>query len=254
MFKKAFSHVDMFTGLVKDFTGIHLEIDEVEHDKVFDKPVAKVNTKFDLFAEDKKNRVIVEAQHANYADNFDRFYYYHHVTMVETVASSRDYRFPMTIITLVFFTNKISPSPNSGIFVFDTASKDLITGEAIEDLIGKKHQLFFIFTKEYGHPGTPEPCREWMNAIHDTLRERADEDDYDNPLIKQLFQIISKDKTTPEERAKMKEEYSQELVERSAFNKGIEEGARRLRASGKFTDEEIATAMNLSVEEVQALK
>ncbi|MEN8215165.1 MAG: hypothetical protein ABFS56_02055 [Pseudomonadota bacterium] len=35
IFKKAFSQPDIFTALVKDFTGIELEIDEVENDKSF---------------------------------------------------------------------------------------------------------------------------------------------------------------------------------------------------------------------------
>lgn len=54
IFKKAFSHPHLFTGLVKDFLNIELEIDEVENDKVFIPPVGSVETKFDLFAEDKK--------------------------------------------------------------------------------------------------------------------------------------------------------------------------------------------------------
>jgi len=63
--------------LVKDFTGVQLEIEAVENDKVFFPAVGDVEIKFDLFAEDKKNRVIVEAQHASRSDNFDRFLYYH---------------------------------------------------------------------------------------------------------------------------------------------------------------------------------
>jgi hypothetical protein len=96
-----------------------------------------------------------------------------------------------------------------------------------------------------------------MAAIHDTLDEQADEDDYDNPLIKRLFQVISKDKTTHEERAKMKEEYSQKLVDTDAFKKGKEEGVREtgrnLKALGTITDEQIASATGLTLEEVQAL-
>jgi hypothetical protein len=51
IFKKAFSHINIFTALVKDFLGIELEIDEVENDKAFVPPVGNVATKFDLFAE-----------------------------------------------------------------------------------------------------------------------------------------------------------------------------------------------------------
>jgi len=262
MFKKAFRHVELFTGLVKDFTGIQLEIDEVQHDKVFDKPIGRVKTKFDLFAEDKKNRIIVEAQHANYSDNFSRFLYYHYSAIVELIASSKNYEFPMTVITLVFFTNKNSPSPDSGIFVFDTAAaKDFITGKVINNVVDCQHKVFYVFTKDYAHQNTPDACRNWMEAITDTLDESADDDYYDNPLVKQLFQIISKDQTTSEERAKMKDEFNQKLVEMNAFEKGEKigrtaekrENARNFKALGKLTAEEIANVTGLTLEEVQAL-
>jgi len=76
IFKKAFGEPEIFTALVNDFLDIKLEIDKVETDKVFIPPVGSVATKFDLFAEDKKNRVIVEVQHVHYPDSYDRFVYY----------------------------------------------------------------------------------------------------------------------------------------------------------------------------------
>ncbi|OAD22477.1 hypothetical protein THIOM_001717, partial [Candidatus Thiomargarita nelsonii] len=49
IFKKAFSNVELFKALVKDFLGIeNLKIDKVENDKAFFPPVGKVNLKFDL--------------------------------------------------------------------------------------------------------------------------------------------------------------------------------------------------------------
>jgi len=35
IFKKAFSYPNLFSALVKDFLGIQLKINKVEHDKVF---------------------------------------------------------------------------------------------------------------------------------------------------------------------------------------------------------------------------
>ena len=58
IFKKAFSHTDIFTALVKDFLDIQLEIDEVKNDKVFVPSVGNVAIRFDLFAEDKKIRLL----------------------------------------------------------------------------------------------------------------------------------------------------------------------------------------------------
>jgi len=248
-FKKGFRDVDIFTGLVKDFTGIHLEIDEVENDKVFDPPIGRVKARFDLFAQDKKNRIIVEAQHGYSTDDFDRFFYYHAIAMAEIIHSSEDYRFPKLIITLVFFTEKTTPKADKNILVQDLEIRDQ-DGEIIEKARRLKHQIIFVFTKDpLCDLNAPEPCRQWIEAINDTLDKQVDENDYDNPLIKQLFQAISKDKTTPEEYAQMKEEFNQ----RTAVKDALLKTARNLKANGKLMNEEIAEMTDLTLAEVQVL-
>jgi hypothetical protein len=74
IFKKAFCDVEIFKAFVKDIIGIDLEITHVETEKSFQPPVGKVATKFDLFAEDKKNRIIVDIQHVRDDDHYDRFF------------------------------------------------------------------------------------------------------------------------------------------------------------------------------------
>ncbi|RKZ74791.1 MAG: hypothetical protein DRR19_29820 [Candidatus Parabeggiatoa sp. nov. 1] len=254
IFKKAFCHVDLFTGLVKDFTDIHLEIDEVEHEKVFEPPIGHVRARFDLFAEDKKNRVIVEAQHASNTDDFDRFFYYHIIAMAETIRRLKNYCFPKVVITLVFFTEKKTPKPDRNILIQDSEIRDL-AGNVVEKVHGFKHRLIFIFT---GDPlsdwNVPKPCFEWIEAINDTLDEEADENEYDNPLIKQLFQIISKDKTTPEEYAHMKEEYNQRQILVNGQKKIRLEAAREcLLLSDKLTEQEMAKITGLTVDDIRAL-
>jgi predicted transposase/invertase (TIGR01784 family) len=261
IFKKAFTRPDLFTALVKDFLGIQLEIDKVEHDKVFIPPVGNVATKFDLFAEDQKNRVIVEVQHAHYSDTYERFVYYQCSAMVETIISSKNYSFPVTVFTLVFFTEKNSPSPDSGLVVHDFEAKDFVTGRLLEKVYQRKHKLIFVFTNDFAHADTPEECREWMLAIFDSLNEKVDEDDYTNPAIQALFDVIEKDKITPEERARMKEEDNQAEVETRKFQEGKHEGVREekentvrnLKANGKLTEEEIASITGLTLKVVKAL-
>jgi len=260
IFKKAFSHPNLFTALVKDFIGIDLEIDEVENDKAFVPPVGNVATKFDLFAEDKKNRVIVEVQHAHYDDTFERFVYYQCSSMVETIVSSDNYRFPVTVITIVFFTQKKTPSPDSGIIVHDFEPRDFITGKLLNTVYKSKHKLIFVFTNKAAHIKTPEPYREWMQAIHDSLSGEVDEDKYTNSSIQELFQVIEKDKITPEERARMKDEYNEEKAKKDAREEGRQEGeekmkeaARHFKALDILTDEQIANATGLNLEMVKTL-
>jgi predicted transposase/invertase (TIGR01784 family) len=264
IFKKAFSHPALFTAISKDFLGIQLEIDKVEHDKAFVPPVGSVATKFDLFAEDKKNRVIVEVQHAHYSDSYERFLYYQCSAMVETIVSSSNYRFPMTVMTIVFFTGKKTPSPDSGILVHDFEPRDFVTGQLLDKVYRRKHRLIFVFTQDSAHANTPEPCREWMQAIDDSLDEKVDENEYSNPSIQELFKVIEKEKITPEERARMKDEYNQEEAEKQSFKKGEEKGlkegeeriketARNLKALGTLTMEQIASATGLTLEVVKGL-
>ena len=266
IFKKAFSDKDVFTALVKDFLNIKLEINKVESEKAFIPPVGSVDTRFDLFAEDEKNRVIVEVQHRHYPDAYDRFLYYQCSAMVETVRSSKDYSFPVTVITLVFLTGKKTPSPDNNILVHDFELRDL-KGEVVENLYGHKHLLFFIFTNSVGK-NTPKKSSEWIRAIDDSLDEEVDEKDYKNPNIQRLFDLIEQDKITPEERARMKDEYSQAQLKKEGFDEGygegkedgIEEGiekgkietARNFKALG-ISEEQIASATGLSLDEVKAL-
>jgi predicted transposase/invertase (TIGR01784 family) len=277
IFKKAFGQPEMFAALVGDLLDIQLEIDEVENDKVFIPSVGKVATRFDLFAEDKKNRLVVEVQHAHYSDTYERFVYYQCGAMVETIASSRNYSFPVTVITLVFFTGKKVPnSDGSGILVHDFEPRDLATGEVVESVYINKHRLIFVFTNSVKKQKTPANYLEWMQAIQDSLDERVNEESYTNPHIRRLFELIEKDQITPEEYARMKDEYNQEELEKEAFEEGEEKGrkegrqegweaglkegserlketARHFKALGTLTEEQIASATGLTLEQVKML-
>ena len=262
VFKKGFSDVAIFTQMVKDFTGVNIKITEVENEKAFLESIANIATKFDLFAEDKENRIIVEAQHANYSDNFDRFYYYHQIATVETIKSSKNYRFPQTIYTLVFFTDRNSPAEGKNILVLNPQMQYIADEEVIKGVFSRQHRLFFIFTKSPdSDTRISQECREWIKAIHETLTGSVNKTDYNNQEIKRLFEIIAADKTTPEDRVRMKEEYNQEEVKREAKDEGFQEGkdegiketARNFKALGTLTDEQIAQATGLTVETVKAL-
>jgi len=258
VFKKGFSDVAIFTQMVKDFTGVNIKITEVENEKAFIEPIANIATKFDLFAQDKENRIIVEAQHANYNDNFDRFYYYHQIATVETIVSSKNDRFPQTVYTLIFFTDRNSPAEGKNILVHDAQMQYIADGEVINGIFSRQHRLFFIFTKSPdSDTKISDECREWIKAIHETLTGSVYKTDYKIKEIKRLFEIIATNKTTPEDRARMKDEYNQEVASREAAEKGFQEGlkqtARNLKALGTLTDEQIANATGLSLEIVKAL-
>jgi hypothetical protein len=260
-FKKGFRQVDIFTGLVEDFTGIHLTINEVENDKVFEPPASRIKSRFDLFAEYEKHRIIVEGQQACDTDDFDRFFYYQTIAMAETIYSSTDYLFPKTVLTLVFFTDRKTPRPHRNILVQDLEIRTL-DGEVVESIHELKHQIMYVFTKDpLSDWDVSKQCFEWIEAINDTLDGIVSEDEYENPLIKRLFQVISTKNTTEKERAKMIDERSkQEIADRAykagqkeAWKKAQKKTAQALKKLGKLTDEEIVATVGLSVKEVKML-
>jgi hypothetical protein len=92
-----------------------------------------------------------------------------------------------------------------------------------------------------------------MLAIHDSLDGQVDETEYTNSSIGELFDVIEKDKITPEERACMKDEYNEENAKKQAIREEKEKMARNFKAFGTLTDEQIASATGLSLEIVKGL-
>jgi len=72
IFKHVFSQPDVFNQFAKDILGIELNVSKVHTEYEYPEPVGFVRSKYDLFAEDVEQRVIVEIQHVK-EDFFDRF-------------------------------------------------------------------------------------------------------------------------------------------------------------------------------------
>ena len=105
IFKKAFCNVEVFKGFVRDFLGIELKIDKVQTEKKFDPPIGNVDSRFDLYAEDIENRVIVDIQHRRYEDYYERFLHYHCAAILEQVDTSKNYKPALTVFTIVVSTS-----------------------------------------------------------------------------------------------------------------------------------------------------
>ncbi len=256
-FQEGFSSVDVFKRMVKAFTGVNLQIKEVETEKEFHKPVGNVKVKFDLFAEDEKNRTIVEAQHANYSQNFERFYYYHLIAITETIKSSQDYHFPKTVYTLVFFTNRLSPVPGCNILVHDTEVKKLDDNEIVDDkFFPLKHRLFYIFTKDpEADTRMPAERKEWVQAIHETLKGWVYLHQFQTPEIKTLFERLKTEDTSPELHTKMMDErLEKDRVREEKHLAHIETARRVLRRATMLSDSDISEISQLSILDVQNLR
>jgi predicted transposase/invertase (TIGR01784 family) len=217
VFKKAFCDPGIFTGFIRDALGIKIEIDHVETKKTFDPSIGKIRPRFDLFAEDVKNRVIVDIQHVRFPDHYHRFLHYHCVALLEQIANSQDYHPQLKVFTIVILTSGDRHQIDISMIDFDP--KDL-SGKPLGEI---PHKVMYLCPK-YVNDKTPEPIRQWLLAIEDSLDDEVEETKYQIPEIQKAFAYIEKDKVSPDELATMKDEYSYELLKREEYDKGRQEG------------------------------
>ncbi len=225
IFKKAFCDPEIFTAFVRDMLGVTIEIDEVETEKEFDPPIGRVRSRFDLFARDDKNRVIVDIQHRRYPDHYHRFLHYHCAALLEQVAGAEDYRPPMTVFTIVVLTSGDRHQQDVSVIDFDPKN---LKGKALGEI---HHKVMYLCPK-YADKDTPEPCREWLRAIDDTLDGEIEETGYHLPEIRKIFEHIEKDGVSPTERAKMFDEHGEDLLGEEKFTEGKAEGMAEGKAEG----------------------
>jgi hypothetical protein len=245
IFKKAFSHKEVFVAFVQDCLGITLEIDQVETEKRFDIELGHIRPRFDLFAEDKKNRIIVDIQHARYPDNYDRFLHYHCAALLEQAAKASDYRPRLQVFTIVVLTSGDKYQTDVAVTDFDPRKPD---GTPLGVF---RHKLLFLCPK-YVSEQTPEPLREWLLAINDSLDGEVAAEQYQLPAIQSVFDYIEQDLISPDERARMKDEYSQDLLLQEKYEEGRTATVRSMLAEG-LDIALISRVTGLSQEEVRAL-
>jgi predicted transposase/invertase (TIGR01784 family) len=239
IFKKAFCQPHIFSAFATAFTGIDIEIDEVETEKSFSPVIGNVDSRFDLFAEDKKNRVIIDIQHRRYDDHYDRFLHYHCAALLEQAVTHANYKPNMQVVTIVVLTSGDHHKTDLSITDFEPKRLD---GTGIGET---QHKVIYICPK-YVSDNTPEPYREWLRAINDSLDEQVEETDFNNQFIQEIFTLIKKDSTTPQEYARMKQEYSDEKYikdqKQAAKDKGIQEGiAKGIQRQKKQSEQLLET-------------
>ena len=217
IFKKAFSQIDVFKAFVKDITGIDLKIDKVETEKSFEQRIGNVRVEFDLYAEDLENRVIIEIQHQNGSDYYDRFLHYHCVALLEQAANYRNYKPNLTVYTIVVLTSADKHKTDVATIDFDPKDR---YGNSLNEI---KHKVIYLAVK-YVDENTPEMYREWLSAINESLSEQIDETNYHRPELQTVINSIAKNLVSPEDKYAMIEEYNFESDKKEKFEEGIKKG------------------------------
>ncbi len=100
-----------------------------------------MRSKYELFAEDKEKRIIVEIQQVKEDDFFDRFLYYHLISMVEQVGGYQEYAFDRTVYTIVVLTS----TPRDGSIKFSCAVSDMSPRDEDGNIVPVyPHRLVFL--------------------------------------------------------------------------------------------------------------
>jgi predicted transposase/invertase (TIGR01784 family) len=208
-----------------------------------------VKSRFDLYAQDVKQRVIVDIQHRQHEDYYDRFLHYHCMAILEQIKNSKDYHPKAKVFTIVVLTS--NDKHGKDVLTIDFDPKDL-QGNGINEIGHKVIYLCPAFVNE----NTPLEYREWLNAINDTLDGHVNEMDYENPSIREIFNLIEQDSITPEERYDLFEESHRQEEMQSSEKVGILRGKKEI-ANGMLAKgldfESIAELTGLTPSEIEKL-
>ncbi len=101
------------------------------------------------------------------------------------------------------------------------------------------------------------PYQEWLQAINDSLDQEVEESRYHLPEIQKIFNLIEQNLVSPQERARMKDEYALELVKQHEYEQGRETEKRHLACkllNQGLEVQWIAELTGLTVEAIQQLE
>jgi hypothetical protein len=220
VFKKAFGKVGVFQEFVEDVLGVKINITKVYQEYEHKETIGRVKIKYDLYAEDEEQRIIVEIQNIREEDFNDRFLYYHLISMVEQVQSYNQYLIPKTVYTVVVLTT----TPRDKSIFYSAAMSEVDPFVMDKDMYGKKlgiyrHKLLFLNPRLVSE-NTPETIRPWLELIEDSLDEKVNENQYKRKTFQEIIRDIEKNTVSPEEAARLKDEASWENAKREAYDKG----------------------------------
>lgn len=227
-FKKAFSQPDIFCQFAKDVLGIDFHTNEVHQGYKFLKPVGQVDIEYDLFAEDRESRIVVEVQHVKERHFYNRFLYYHLINLVEQVRSSKAYEFEQTVYTIVVLT---SPSRENDID-FSVAITDFNpVNEFSRKVEAYPHQLVFLVPRMVNEK-TPPGIKAWLELVLDSLDGEIDESRFVAPVFEKVIHAVTRDNISPGELRVLKDEEDWEDSLVYEHKRGLEEGHEKGREKG----------------------
>jgi predicted transposase/invertase (TIGR01784 family) len=114
----------------------------------------------------------------------------------------------------------------------DRHKKDvLISNFAPQDAEGNYvdeigHKIIFLCPK-YVNKNTPEPLKSWLTLINDSLDGKIEESHYQLAEILKVLSHIEQNEVSPQEKARMIDEYSFDKIKRLEYEKGEHKGVEQ---------------------------
>ena len=262
-FKKVFTDKIVFKAFVKDILGIEVEPDVIETEKSFQPRLGNINFKYDIFAEDKRKRVIIEIQKVEYDHNFDRFLHYHLQAITEQQRSSEDYSVERTVYTIVVITAPYKINKENGVIFKDEVLVSNLNPKNLKGVERKiyNHESVFL-NPNYKGAETPANYRDWLDLIYESIHNPTNPRiNVENLGVKRASDIVSYEQISPEEWDQSKIEAGKRKVLEIEYEQGMEEGKKRREieiaenalAQG-FDNETIAKLTGLTNEEIENLR
>jgi predicted transposase/invertase (TIGR01784 family) len=258
IFKKAFTDKFVLKCLVKDLFGVAFEPEIVETEKRFEPKVSSIDFKYDIFAESKDKRVIVEIQRVDYDYNFDRFLLYHNMAIAEMQRTSREYKTDRVVYTIAVFTGKYVARERQGALV----EKDILFHHSnLFDLDQKEYDVFghklIFLNHNYVQDTTPQGYRDWLILVRESIKSPENPQvNLANDGVRKVTELIDYEHLSPEERTESKNRNAAEsakyIYEKEAQLREKIEIAKNAILEG-FENGIIAKLTGLSIEQIQGL-
>ncbi len=259
IFKKAFTDKFVLQCLVRDLFQVDFVPETVETEKRFEPKMAHIDFKYDIFAQSKDQRVIVEIQRVDYDDNFDRFLLYHNMAIAEMQRNSEEYKTDKVVYTIAVFTGKYIGTEKNGklierdILFHHSNLFDLENNEF--DVFG--HKLIFL-NHNYIKDSTPQGYKDWLSLVKESIKNPKNPIlNLNNQDIRKVAELIDYEKLSPEELRESKNRHAAEsakkLYEQEAELREKIKIAKKL-IKRNLTNEEIAEDTGLTLEQTKQLR
>ncbi len=225
-FKKAFTDEIVFKAFVHDIVGINILPDKIETEKSFAPILGNVNFRYDIFAEDSINRVIVEIQKVEYGHNFNRFLHYHYQAIAEQQRSSDDYTIDKTVYTIVLMTAPYKRNKITGNLYKDEVLISKSNPYNLQGIERKmyNHEMIFL-NPNYKGEGTPVNYRDWLDLIYESIHNPTQPTiNLGNLGIKRASELVNTNNIDPYEWEESKLEVTKKKVLVEEREEGKDEG------------------------------